>query len=454
MKLISRAENKNKHQIETFRSFTDLFVQRIPRYAVKKSRSWTTKNKPLSDRPVQAHLAGQYAVAVLGKWYPEFGILDIDDRPRGTVDEIREKLELDDKNSMLFSSESPDSYHILLKPEYREKPATVRLLNSAFHNFCDLHRIEIYPQATRPIRLPFGPRQEPLDFEYSYLGDWESKLYWFQKLDSFDIRGVRGQQLIIDFDLSEKPSIPKLFEDNPEILFQYGLQAPSSRHFSQFKILYWLWRHNVPRETAVEITFSWINKNHNGFSRDIIRHPKAVRGEIGRQAACIYEKYELSKIYPDSTHNLFNGFISKPDVENIIRIARGSLPRMRFLFHLVKFCYPRRFRTFVSVHTNRLIEWGSRRTYDKYLREFEAQGLLTRGTAYQTGHFSKAIKLEWPFQNSSEAVLYDGRSIETFEQTVRTIFKPEEMRELIESAGLKVSWSYELVRRIWESSDW
>ena len=168
MKLISRPENNNKHQLGPFRSYVDLFVQRIPRYAVKKSRSWTTKNKPLSDRPVQAHLDGQYAVAVLGKWYPEFGILDIDDRQRGTVDEIREKLELDDKNSMLFSSESPDSYHILLKPEYREKPPTIRLLNSAFHNFCDLHQIEIYPQVTRAIRLPFGPRQEPLDFEYSY----------------------------------------------------------------------------------------------------------------------------------------------------------------------------------------------------------------------------------------------------------------------------------------------
>jgi hypothetical protein len=107
------AENKDNYQIEAFRSYINLFVQRIPRYAVKKSRSWTTKTKPLSDRPVQAHLAGQYAVAVLGKWYPEFGILDIDDRQRETVDEIREELGLDDKNSMLISSESPDSYHIL-----------------------------------------------------------------------------------------------------------------------------------------------------------------------------------------------------------------------------------------------------------------------------------------------------------------------------------------------------
>ncbi len=79
--------------------------------------------------------------------------------------------------------------------------------------------------------------------------------------------------------------------------------------------------------------------------------------------------------------------------------------------------------------------------------------MLKRGSAYQTGVFSKSIKLEWPFKSSSEAVLYDGRSIETFEQMAKTVFKPREMRELIESAGPKVRWSYELVKRIWESPE-
>ena len=37
---ISQAENKNRHQTGPFRSYVDLFVQRIPRYAVKKFRSY------------------------------------------------------------------------------------------------------------------------------------------------------------------------------------------------------------------------------------------------------------------------------------------------------------------------------------------------------------------------------------------------------------------------------
>jgi hypothetical protein len=124
---------------------------------------------------------------------------------------------------------------------------------------------------------------------------------------------------------------------------------------------------------------------------------------------------------------------------------------MRFLFHLVKFCYPRRFRTFVSVHADKLLEWTDQRTYLKYLGELESKGILKRGTAYQTGHFSKSLKLNWPFKTSSEAVLYDGRSIEIFEQAAKTVFKPNEMRELIESAGPSRQWAYELVKRVWES---
>jgi len=435
--------------MEPFREYTDLFVQRIPHYAVKTGRSWTTKNKPLSDRPIAAHLAGKYAVAVLGKWYPEFSILDIDDRPRGTVDEIRDRLELSDRNSMLFTSESADSYHILLRPEYKEKPPTVRLLNGAFRAFCDLHHVEVYPQPGHAVRLPFGPVQVPIDLEYSGLGTWQDKLYWFQKLNGFDITTVRGQQFVFDFTLAQKPGLPELREDG-RFLLEHGLQAPGSRHEAQFKVIYFFWRRNVPIDTARELVFSWIRRKHNGFSKDIVRYPGAVMKEIGRQTAHVYEKYELSKTFPDSTHNLFNGFITRSDLEDIVRIARGSLPRMRFLFHLVKFYYPRRFKTYVNVHSDRLIEWAGWSTYQKYLGELAEKGIAERGSEWRRGRFSKPIRLNWQFRTSADAVLYDGRSVETLEGTARTVFKPGDFRSLLEAAGAHIRQTQRLIRRIWE----
>lgn len=435
------------------REYISTFVQRAPRYAVKWSgRPWSTKQKPLADRPVEAHLRGHYAVGVLGKWYPEFCIVDVDDRPRGDVDRIRESLELTESNSMLFSSESPNSYHLLLRPEFREKPPTIKLLGDAFEGFARDRGVEVYPQAGRVIRLPFGPAQTPLDLEYSRLGDWADKFYWFQKLDPFDISTVRGQQFGFDFTLPQRPAVPSILSEAGE-LFEHGLQSPGSRHDAQFKVIYLLWRRNVPRDTAEEMAFSWIRRRHNGFSMDIVRNPDGVLKEIQRQVARVYEKYEFGHVYPDSTHNLFNGFITRADVEWIVRVSGGSLPRMRFLFELVKFCYPRRERKYVNVHSDRLVEWSSWRTYDVYLRELEKAGILTRGSSYQTGKFAKAINIKWPFRSADNAVLYEGRAVDTFQDTVGLLFKPAEFRELLTASGVGRQWCYKVASAIWGARD-
>jgi hypothetical protein len=130
-------QSKNNNQepiyaegIDSFAEYVETFVQRIPKYAVKfKKSSWKTKNKPLSDTPIKAHLDGQYYVGVLGKWYPEFAVIDIDGLDQDKAEEIREEIGLNTDNSMLFSSESKDSYHILFRPTYNQKPPTLRLLN-------------------------------------------------------------------------------------------------------------------------------------------------------------------------------------------------------------------------------------------------------------------------------------------------------------------------------------
>ena len=102
-----------------FEDYKKLFIQRLPRYAVKSVRSgtWKTRNKPLADPAIIAHLEGKYSVASLGPWYPPFIILDIDNREIEEVEEIRSKLELTDSNSMRLESESAKSYHLLLKGE-------------------------------------------------------------------------------------------------------------------------------------------------------------------------------------------------------------------------------------------------------------------------------------------------------------------------------------------------
>lgn len=432
--------------------YTNTFIQRQPRYAVKQigKRGWNTKKKPLPDRPVRAHLNGQYYVGVLGKWYPTFAIIDIDDRDKEVAEEIREALSLDTETSMLLSSESLNSYHLLFRPSYNSKPPTIRLLNEVLKPFAIENNIEIYPQANRPIRLPFGYGQKPLDFEYINLKDWRELLYWFNKLDYFDLKGMPYHQLQLDIDKNIGSGGNLSTYKEGQYLYQNGLQVASSRNEGQFKVLYWLWRSNIPQTTAIEMTYQWIKTKHNGKSKDILSNPRAVKGEIERQAKRIYGTYEYKHIYPDETHNHHKGFITKADIQDIVMLTGASLPAAKFLFNLVKYCYPRRFRTFINLHSKEHLEAWSQRGYLKHLEGLEKLGILQRYDTYQVDRFSKSIKIDWKWKDPGNAILIDDRAPEEFTDTVRASYEPEEFRALLMEAGGKRVTAINTTKRLFE----
>jgi hypothetical protein len=458
----NKQQNKNNQEpicskeIDSFAEYVETFVQRIPKYAVKfKNSSWKTKNKPLSDTPIKAHLDGQYYVGVLGKWYPEFAVIDIDGLDQDKAEEIREEIGLNTDNSMLFSSESKDSYHILFRPTYNQKPPTLRLLNEALKPIVLKNGVELYPQPNKAIRLPFGLNQKPLDYEYCFLDKWEDKLYWFKKLNEFDLKAHTYKEL--------KPQ-PLEFEDiHPEkefistyqegkFLYEAGLISSHTRHDSQWKVLYYLLRQNIPPETAVEMTWQWIRKKHNNLSRDILSSPSTVKKEIIRQAKWLYSHYEAKHIYPDSTHNTYYGYITKDDIKDIVMLAKGNIPFAKFVFNLVKFCYPRRFRSTINVHSDHLLKW-SKKNYISYLDKLKRIGVVKRCDKYQIDEFSKAIQINWQFRSPSQAILVDYRAPQGFSETIRACFKPEEFRELLKKAGVKKTTTTEAIKRTYSKQD-
>ncbi len=440
----------NYKQNKNFLQYKKIFPQYIPRYAIKPigTKKWIMQNKPLHDSYILQHLTGKINISCLGTWYNHYALLDVDSRDRGEVEEIRERLKLDTDNSMLFSSESKDSYHCLFSPTYNKKPPTLRLLNEILKPFAKENGVEIYPQPNKTIRLPFGYNQRPLDFEYVGLKDWEEYLYWFLKLDSFDLKSV-PQQLRLELKIPKEKSNLTTYQEG-KYLYLEGLQLPSSRHESQFKVLYWLWRNNVPLPTAISLVWDWIKVKHNGFSKQIIINPKSVLAEIQRQANHIYETYHYSGVYPDNTHNTFYGFITKEDINDIIIISEARLPKAKFSFNLIKYCNPRRYQTFVQLHRDSLVEWSSTRTYLKNLDELQAKGIVKRYDSYKVDEFSKSIKINWKFKDIDKAILVDNRAPESFEDTIKACYKPEEFRELLIRAGSERTNAIKAVKNIFE----
>lgn len=433
IKEISRIFPDSKPDL--FPLYVDAFAQtRWPRYAVKAPGGWRTRKGYLSDAEIRKHLAGELAVGCLGSWYPKHLILDIDNRTRAEVEEIRAGLSLNDRNSMLLSSESPDSYHIYARAIRNGKPPTIDLLQVALKEYARVRGIEIYPQRNRPLRLAFGKGQNCLDKKDLYILGWEKQLLCLERKDDFDLSTVKGTQDEFEFMPMDKkiitPSELMIHVDVPGLL-KNGLQGPSTRDRAQFELVKYLWRQNVTREDACRFIWAWLCKGHNGFSKDFLKYPRMVQEHIRHQVTEYYAKMQYYFALPDRPHISHKGYICKPDILEIVNLCGGNLPRMRFAFELVKYMNPRRHRESVPIHSDRFIEWSSDKTYFGNLQYLEEKGILTRSSWYMMGKQSKTVKLDWPYKTEKEAVRWGDRTVESLNDAVRMTFKPAEFRELL-----------------------
>ena len=279
-------------QAVKLKDYASEFVQRMPKYALKRpgGKRWTTIDSslvPLSDYRLRGHLSGKDAVGCIGRWYPGHAVFDIDNRDINFVYEVQDKLKLNDHNSLLCSSESKDSYHLIVRPVYRKKPPTLQLLNDIMNPFAKSQGIEAYPTAKKACRLPFGPSQMILNEGGEWLDKWQKKLYWYEKLDEYDISNVPYSTPDLDLQYPQSKGKISSYQQGKEY-YEHGLQGPSTRSQGEFNVLYYLYRKNVPMSTAIETVWEWINKKHNGYSKEIISSPQGVKKQIERQAKRIY----------------------------------------------------------------------------------------------------------------------------------------------------------------------
>jgi len=433
----------------TLLDYRSTFVQGWPSYITKSigKKKWTTFNAskiPLNDIMLQRHLDGKIAIGTPGKWYPGHCLIDFDDIDFRRVEEIRDAMGMNDCNSMICTSESVDSYHLIFRPTYQRKPPTLRLLNDIMQPFAREHGIEMYPQPKKPCRLPFSKIQTILSEDGFLTDTWQQKLYWFNKLDEYDLYKVPHHQQVLDLDIpgrTNKVSASTIGQQ----LYEHGLQEPSSRHDGQFHVLYYLWRKNMPLDAAIAETFRWIKTKHNGKSKDIT-NLRQVYAEIKRQAIRIYTKYT----YPDEAHNTHFGYLTKPDIVDVLHYTDASLPKARALFFLVKYFYPRRLRPQVTVHSDLLVRWSSRDTYQARLREWADMGIVKQGDKYVVGKKAKELVLTWNYRHPESAILVDERAPETLEETLAASYEPEELRALLKQAGMDRRNTSPYLKRVFE----
>jgi hypothetical protein len=414
--------------------YLNTFVQPLPHYNIKPDGStWVKSRRPFNWKLFEEeHFTGKADYGFLGKWYPGYAVLDADDVNYKFVEGVKGKLGLDDNNSFTFKSESADSYHVLFRPRYNGKPGTQKLLCDILEPFAENHGVEVFPKPNQTIRAPFGAHETILRPEMLGMS-WKDYLWWFGKLDEYDMSQVPRSQTWLPLDAPSTGGRIPVYKQGEEFLVT-GLTGPSQREEGQFKVLYYLWRKNVPMSTAIETTVEWLRRGHNGYSKEVNKGSwRQIRKHIQRQAWHIYSNYCL----PDETHNGHHGFLTKDDIPEIFHTVGGSLPKVRFLFNLVKYMYPRRLRKSTPVHRDLLVGWSSTRTYQTRLQELEESGLIRRSNFYIVGERAREIIINWEFRHPSQAILRDDRAPDTLEETLLLAYEKEELRALLKSVDWK-----------------
>ena len=409
-------------------------TQRKPKYAVKTQGKWKTKHQALADPAIRAHLAGEYDIATVSPWYPQYAAIDLDDVESMEMLEIIDSIGLNESNSMICQSESKNSYHVYFKPTYKNTPPTVKLLNTCFSEWATSKSVEVYPKSNKCFRLPFSPKDTILTPQGQLNSDLNGKMYWFNKLDEFDLSGF-------DSKIKQMPQNITPNEDN-DITYkrginfiQAGLHETRSRNQAQFCVLYSFWRRNYTVEDAIDACSKWIESKHNNYSRDIVNFRK-VRAEISRQANIMWNKYEYKNLYPDIAHNNSFGYLTKSDLVEIIKVCEGNLPRMKFMGELIRFCNPRQDRNEIKIHSDKLKEWSSKRNYVRFMEELQQKGVINRNRHYKVGSESKAIQLKWDFRSNIEAIKADDRTTDTITSLANS-FAPRELQQYLQSVGVK-----------------
>ena len=425
-------------------NYYDNFVQHHGKYGVKTSGTWRTVYGNLSKCNVEKHLNQKKWLGSTAKWYSYYGLLDIDSRPRKDVDRIRDELNMNESNSMLCRSESNNSYHILFKPLYNNKPINSNLLDTILKPISKYHRIENYPVKNKVVRLPFGKYQLSLDPSIANIPNptWEDQVNYFDSLDNYDLfnRKFEHKKNVLDFDNNQfKEQMTESCYNRGKDLLITGLVFVGTRYQSQFDIIYYLWRTNNTPETTYLILEKWLRTKHNYMSEAINKGKLSnVFKEIERQINYVYNTYEFEGKYPDSVHNNYNGYLYKEDLIKIMKIAKGNKKEMQFYMRLLMYTYPRRQRDKISVHSDHLIKWSSRDMYLKYINKLERNNILERGSKYAVNAFSKEIRFNWKYKDSNVGIIkVNDISPLLLNDAVTAVFEPLEYKNLLQVAGCK-----------------
>jgi Winged helix-turn-helix DNA-binding len=460
------------HAINPLIQYQYGFSQPLPGYGICDDNGWRTIHRPLSAKMLGKHLSHELSLGSYGRWYPHFGILDFDDTPLERVYHVCAEIGLTSENSVIFTSVSPNSWHVYFKPTHHGREVTLTLYARAMWLSAKSYKIEVYPQEKRVIRLPFGRGQKLVLDNRIFDVEWQAGMDLLRSIDDFDIgtleyfdsipqhgnRYAEYEELVEwknGYQDSEFPAflepivfdfgLHKGWKQEGLELYNTGLIMAGSRLDSLKKVIYFFWSQNLPPSTTTDLVQEWIRQKNNGNSVDYRRNPHKVDKQIEKMTDWMYDNFDQSYTLPDSAHVVDKGYLTPSLVQEIVRASTGKLPLLKFGLNLFAYLAPRTVysRSFtesnkIAVHSDRLVDWASNKTYLAYLDHYKAQGLIKRDGRYRVGKYAKGISAVVRQPSFSDAIMIDAeRPAGGVHEIIPSLYSPIDFAKQLKVLGVE-----------------
>lgn len=408
------------------------FTQPHPHYAHQVDGQWMTIHQPLKHAVARDHIEHRRIIGTLGRWYIEYGIIDVDDASIAKVEAVRASVGLDDSTSVIFTSLSANSYHIYFRPVVGDKLPTISYYRQAMGKLVETELgCELYPHPHRVIRLPFGRGQG-----YLYRGvvrdiNYMDGMVLLGGLEEYDLRRYYHEPDSTDHQLRTEYGIfseqTQGWREQGLKYYNGGLTDHGTRLEATKRVIYLHWANNIPLDNTIIAVQQWLDAKHHGYSRDYSHNRDKVHEQTEKLTRWIYDHYERRYILPDVPLLLDRGYLTPESVRMTVEASRGSLPLLKFALPLVAYVSIRGGQR-VSVHRDRLADMGSATNYQRWIGMLEDASLLSRGTQYSVENYAKRISLTATVPTSQMIRDIDDapRPATTIHEWIPAVYTPEE----------------------------
>lgn len=453
--------------------FDSYGIQHLPkivkvgrRYKEQWQRWYTAKNKDgsfknLNDKVIYlGHLGRKYWAGGKAGEFVSLGLADADvedpQQQQFAIEHIAEKLQASkDQFCYIMPNYSPRGrLHILFKVQYKGYPVKYSLFRKKLESA--IKPYELYPHYWRLMRFPFGYRQTSLIYDDSADAlipqdnwTWRDQLYHFEKLEPIELSQLPFTHTKDETKLGKAEKMEMTMIEEGKYLYEHGLQEPNSRHDSQPKILFYLYRQNANMQEAIFKTQRLMRKKHNGFSKEANKgNWRFIDRDIEEQGKWLYERLESTRQYPDAVHNLYEGYVCK---EDLFLIREISQPLMAILKNETLFTIQSRMANVIRwVRPRRHWDWvyvpwwvraeitGDWHDYIDFFDALEEARIIRLNRHYKVGSYSQSMQFLPYLKKANEEIdiiQNDGRGIHEHPRAVLKAFPDMSYREFMEFTG-------------------